>query len=343
MIKHMSIGKKYNIAIVGALGMVGQEMLRTLQERNFPIGDLILLDQPQYINKKIEFQGEFHRVEAAVSKNFINIDIALFSAGSAASLLLAPEAVKKGAIVIDNSSAWRMNSDCPLVVPEVNPNALLQHKGIIANPNCSTIQMVVALKPIHDYAKITRLVISTYQAVSGSGKHGLDALIAESKEYLDTGAATPQIYDYQIAFNCIPHIDIFQENNYTKEEYKMINETNKILDSKIKVSATCVRVAVLNGHSESINIETERKITAGKARILLHNTTGIKLLDDVKNNIYPMAILSNDEDLTLVGRIREDLSIENGLNIWVVSNNIRKGAALNAVQIAETLIEKKLI
>jgi aspartate-semialdehyde dehydrogenase len=226
----------------------------------------------------------------------------------------------------------------------VNAEDLDRHRGIIANPNCSTIQMMVALKPLHDYATITRVVVSTYQAVSGSGKRAFEGLKDETRQFIDAGEIrNPQAYHYPIAFNCLPHIDVFQEGGYTKEEYKMVNETKKILDERIRVNATCVRVPVLYGHSESVNIETEKKLTSEKARELLSGAPGIKLIDDPENNRYPMPLNSNDEDLTMVGRIREDYTIEHGLSMWVVSNNIRKGAALNAVQVAETLIERKLV
>ena len=340
--KNMS-DKKYTIAVVGALGMVGQEMLRTLQSRNFPVSQLVPMDTPENSGKQIVYNGKSYTVKAAEPENFAGIDIALFSAGAEASLQLAPEAARQGVIVIDNSSAWRMDPNCPLVVPEVNPEALDNHKGIIANPNCSTIQMVVALKPLHDAASIKRIVVSTYQAVSGSGKKAFEGLRNESTAYLEKGETIAEAYDCQIAFNCIPHIDLFQDDGYTKEEQKMIFETKKILDQSISITATCVRVPVWYGHSESINIETVNHLTADDARNLLDKAPGIKLVDDPENGIYPTPIQSNNEDLTMVGRIRNDQSIVNGLNLWVVSNNIRKGAALNAVQIAETIIKKNLL
>ncbi len=339
------MGKKktYKIAVVGAMGMVGTEMIKTLMKRELPVSELRLLDIPENEGKQINLNGKVHRVVTAKKENFKGIDIALFSAGGDASKALAPEAVEMGAVVVDNSSAWRMDPDCPLVVPEVNPEQLDHHKGIIANPNCSTIQMVVALKPLQDYARIKRVIVSTYQAVSGSGQKAFEGLKQESREYLEKGKTEPAAYKYQIAFNCIPQIDIFQEGGYTKEEYKMVNETIKIMDNSIKVSATCVRVPVWYGHSESINIETEIKITSGKAMELLKSAPGIKLVDDVEQQLYPMPLFSNDEDLTMVGRIREDFTTANALNLWVVSNNIRKGAALNAVHIVETLIERNIV
>jgi len=336
---------KYNVAVVGAMGMVGTEMIKTLERRNFPVGEFRPLDIAANEGKEVKFNGKGYKVLEAIGENFEDIDIAIFSAGGDASAVLAPEAVKQGAVVVDNSSQWRMDPECPLVIPEVNPEDLDWHKGIIANPNCSTIQMLVALKPLHDYAKIKRVVVSTYQAVSGSGKLAYNGLVDESTEYLETfKPVKPKAYKtQQIAFNCLPHIDVFQEGGYTKEEYKMVNETNKMLDKNIKVNATCVRVPVWYGHSESINIETERKITREKAMELLSKAPGIKVVDDVDNEIYPTPLMSNEDDYTMVGRIREDLTIDNGLNLWVVSNNIRKGAALNTVEIAETLIKRSIV
>jgi len=336
--------EKYNVAVVGAMGIVGTEMMQTLERRNFPVADFRPLDIKANEGKQVVFNGKSCTVLEAKYENFKDIDIAIFSAGGAASEKLAPEAVKQGAVVVDNSSQWRMDPECPLVVPEVNPQDLDWHKGIIANPNCSTIQMMVALKPLHEYGQIKRVVVSTYQAVSGSGKKAVKGLEEESREYLENGSLKePKAYGTQIAFNCLPHIDVFQDGGYTKEEYKMVNETRKILDDKIKVTATCVRVPVWYGHSESVNIETEKKISREKAMELLKGASSLKLIDDVDKELYPTPLMSNNEDLTMVGRVREDYSIENGLNLWVVSNNIRKGAALNAVQIAETLLRRDLI
>ncbi|ADK79709.1 aspartate-semialdehyde dehydrogenase [Sediminispirochaeta smaragdinae] len=336
---------QYNVAVVGAMGMVGGEMIRTLERRNFPVAELRPLDIAANAGKEVSFRGKNWKVQEAKGENFEGIDIAIFSAGGDASLELAPKAAERGAVVVDNSSAWRMDPKCPLVVPEVNPADLKWHNGIIANPNCSTIQMVVALKPLHDYAKIKRVVVSTYQAVSGAGKAGTDSLTNEAKSYLETGKVqTTGKFQYQIAFNCIPHIDVFQEGGNTKEENKMIFETCKIMgDDSIKVSATCVRVPVWYGHSESVNIETERPLSPEKARGLLATAPGIKVVDEPAKNGYPMPLFSNDEDLTMVGRIRKDESIANGLNMWVVSNNVRKGAALNAVQVAESLLEQNIL
>mgnify|MGYP006283080489 CR=1 FL=1 len=335
---------KYNVAVVGAMGMVGTEMIKTLERRDFPVAEFRPLDIAANEGKEVQFNGKAYKVLEAKFENFKDIDIAIFSAGGDASEKLAPEAVKQGAVVVDNSSQWRMDPECPLVVPEVNPQDVDWHKGIIANPNCSTIQMLVALKPLHDYAKIKRVVVSTYQAVSGSGMGAFKGLEAEAKEYLDTGALKePKAYGKQIAFNCLPHIDVFQDGGYTKEEYKMVNETHKIMDKNVKVSATCVRVPVWYGHSESVNIETEKKLSREKALEILANAPSMKVVDDPDNEVYPTPLMSNDEDLTMVGRVREDKTVENGLNLWVVSNNIRKGAALNAVQVAETLLERNVI
>jgi len=337
--------KGWNVAVVGALGMVGTEMIRTLERRNFPVDELCPLDLPENEGAEILFREEAAKVRAATEGNFEGIDIALFSAGATASLDLAPKAVRQGAVVVDNSSAWRMDPSCPLVVPEVNAHDLDRHRGIIANPNCSTIQMVVVLKPIYDRAKIKRVVVSTYQATTGAGQKGSLALERESMQFCKSGAAVdPEGFQYQIAFNVIPHIDVFQEGGYTKEEYKMVNETKKILgDDSIRVTATCVRVPVFYGHSEAVNIETETKLSPGQARRVLENSPSVVVLDDPENLKYPMPIMSDQQDATFVGRIREDFSIENGLNLWIVSNNIRKGAALNAVQIAEELIRRGLL
>src|SRR6056297_91203 len=337
--------EKYNVAVVGAMGMVGTEMIKTLERRSFSVAEFRPLDIAANEGKEVQFNGKAYKVLEAKYENFKDIDIAIFSAGGDASAKLAPEAVKQGAIVVDNSNQWRMDPKCPLVVPEVNPQDLDWHNGIIANPNCSTIQMLVALKPLHDYAKIKRVVVSTYQAVSGSGINAFIGLKEEAKEYLETGALKePKAYGKQIAFNCLPHIDVFQEGGYTKEEYKMVNETKKILDDdSVAVTATCVRVPVIYGHSESINIETEKKISADKARELLSKAEGLLVIDDPAEIKYPVPCESDNEDLTMVGRIREDNTLDKALNMWVVSNNIRKGAALNAVQIAETLLQRNII
>ena len=337
--------KTWNVAVVGAMGMVGTEMIRTLAGRRFPVEELRPLDVAEYEGAEVEFKGEKQRCRVASAENFSGIDIAIFSAGAEASLELAPLAVSKGAVVVDNSSAWRMDARCPLVVPEVNPHDLAWHAGIIANPNCSTIQMVVALKPLHDRARIRRVVVSTYQAASGAGKNGTDELRQQAKEWLEAGRASrPQTFQYQLAFNLIPQIDVFQEGGYTKEEWKMVHETVKIMgDPSIKVTATTVRVPVFISHSESVNIETERKLTADEARELLRNAPGVKVIDDPASRTYPMPLVAAHTDDVFVGRIREDNTIEKGLNLWIVADNVRKGAALNAVQIAEELVARGLV
>lgn len=337
--------KSYNVAVVGALGMVGNEMIRTLERRDFPVAELRPLDLPRFAGQEVQFRNSTVKVVAAEEKNFTGVDIAIFSAGASASEVLAPQAARQGAVVVDNSSAWRMNPECPLVVPEVNPHDLEWHKGIIANPNCSTIQMVVVLKPLHNAARIQRVIVATYQATSGGGKKGTDALEQEAAAYLSTHTVKPyKDATYQIAFNAIPQIDVFQEGGYTKEEYKMVNETRKILgDNSVKVNATCVRIPVFYGHSEVVTIETERKLTVQQARDILAKAPSVILIDDPANAKYPTPLDSNDRDETMVGRIREDLTTANGLVMWIVSNNIRKGAALNAVQIAESLIEMDLV
>lgn len=336
--------KTWNVAVVGALGMVGTEMIKTLEMRDFPIADLRPLDLPQFEGTEIEFAGQKVRTRAANAENFAGVDIAIFSAGAAASRELAPLAVEQGAVVVDNSSAWRMDPECPLVVPEVNSHDLQWHEGIIANPNCSTIQMVVPLKPIHDRARIKRIVVSTYQAASGAGQDAFDELTQQTKEALEGHTPQSKAFVYQLAFNVIPHIDVFQEGDYTKEEWKMVKETQKIMgDDSIKVTATTVRVPVYYGHAESVNIETERKLTPDEARELLGSAPGVTVIDDPANNQYPMPLDAAHTDDVFVGRIREDFSIENGLNLWIVADNIRKGAALNSVQIAEQLIADELV
>ena len=333
--------KKFNVAIAGATGAVGGAMLDVLKRRDFPINELRLLASKRSIGKKITFKGEELEVQLLSTDAFEGIDIALFSAGAERSLDFAPAAAAAGAVVIDNSSAYRMDPEIPLVVPEVNPHAIAQHKkhGIIANPNCSTIQMLVALKPILDKVGIKRLVISTYQAVSGTGAKAIKELDQQVKDYVEGNEMKASVYPYQIAFNCLPHIDSFLDNGYTKEEMKMVNETRKIFeDDQIGITATAVRVPVYYGHSESVNIETRSKITAAEVKELMENAPGVKLTDDLNNLKYPLATDCAGKFETLVGRIREDDSIDNGINLWVVSDNILKGAALNAVQIAETYI-----
>jgi aspartate-semialdehyde dehydrogenase len=286
----------------------------------------------------VTFEGNEVPIEVLTKDSFAGVDIALFSAGAELSREFAPIAVKAGAVVIDNSAAWRMTPEVPLVVPEVNAHDIQLHKGIIANPNCSTIQMVVALKPLHDEARIKRIVVTTFQSVSGTGKDAMDELMTECQDLLSFKAASPKVYPYQIAFNCLPQIDEFLPSGYTKEEMKMVHETRKIMgDQSIHVTATTVRVPVYVGHSEAINIETERKLSANDARAILSTAPGVLLYDDPAHKIYPMPLEVAGKDEVYVGRVREDESIANGLNLWVVADNLRKGAALNAVQIAEHL------
>lgn len=333
-----------NVAIVGATGAVGTAMLNVLKRRNFPVKELRLLASKRSVGKKLTFNNQEVPVQLLDENSFDNIDLALFSAGAVRSLAFAPAAVAAGAVVVDNSSAFRMEPDIPLVVPEVNAHAVSQYKkrGIIANPNCSTIQMLVALKPIYDQVGIKRIVVSTYQAVSGSGDKAVAELRQQIKDYAAGKPLTNTLYPYQIAFNCLPHIDAFLSNGYTKEEMKMVNETRKIFeDSTIGVTATTVRVPVFYGHSESINIETVKKITASEVKALMAVSPGVKLVDDPSKLQYPLALDCENEFATLVGRIRNDESIANGINMWVVSDNIMKGAALNAIQIAEIVAKMK--
>jgi len=330
-----------NVAIVGALGLVGSEMIRILEEKEFPVNELRPLDLPEYEGKEIIYRDEKVKTLAAVEENFKGIDIALFSAGTSASLLLAPKAAKQNVVVIDNSSAWRMDKDCPLIVPEVNSYDISWHKGIIANPNCSTIQMVAVLKPLHDMFDIERVVVSTYQAVSGGGRIAVEELKKQSLTFLLGEKIThTKASPHQIAFNVIPQIDVFEDAGYTKEENKMINETRKIMGAPyMKITATCVRVPIFYGHAEAINIQTKKDINIHKTLEVLNKCEGIKIIDDPKTSDYPMPITSEKNDKVMVGRIRRDFTVKNGLNLWVVANNIRKGAALNAVQIAELLIK----
>jgi len=337
--------RKFKVAVAGATGAVGGAMLDVLERRNFPLSELRLLASSRSVGKKLKFKGQEIAVQELTKDSFAGIDVALFSAGASRSLEFGPAAAAAGAVVVDNSSAYRMDPEIPLVVPEVNPHAIAQYKkrGIIANPNCSTIQMVVALKPIYDQVGIKRLVISTYQAVSGTGAKAIDELRQQVMDYAAGKPLTNKVYPHQIAFNCLPHIDVFLENGYTKEEMKMVNETRKILeDPAIGVTATTVRVPVFYGHSESVNVETNKKITAAEVQALMAKAPGVKLVDDLANNRYPLATDCAGQFDTLVGRIREDESIKNGINLWVVSDNILKGAALNAVQIAEVLIAQYL-
>jgi len=342
---------KYNVAIMGATGAVGGQFLSILEERNFPIKELRCLASARSKGKKVKFKNKSYPVEVLSNNSFKGIDIVLSSAGATRSKEFLPSAVKAGAVCVDNSSAYRMEKDVPLVVPEVNPHAIEHHKGIIANPNCSTIQAVVALWPLHKVAKIKRIVFSTYQSVSGAGQKKIlemEKQVEEINKHVDSWQIRHHNVDkflikefpYQIAFNLIPQIDVFLENGYTKEEMKMVHETRKIMeDDSIKITATCIRVPVIFAHSESVNIETEKKLSVKDAMKILSNAPGVILADDIAKQKYPMPLNAEGENEVFVGRIREDESVEKGLNLWVVSDNLRKGAALNAVQIAELLIK----
>jgi aspartate-semialdehyde dehydrogenase len=337
--------EKYNVAVAGATGAVGTEMVSILEERDFPVANLKLLASTRSAGTMMKFKGKEYTVEVLNENSFSGVDIGLFSPGGSVSEKFAPIAGKAGCVVIDNTSAFRMDPQVPLVVPEVNAHAIGQYskKNIISNPNCSTIQMVVALKPIHDAVRIKRVVVSTYQAVSGTGRRAIKELESQVLAIYNNKEVEKSVYPHQIAFNCLPHIDVFFDNGYTKEEMKMVNETKKIMeDNSIQVTATTVRVPVFYGHSESVNIETEKKITPDEVRKILSKAPGVVVVDNPKKFEYPLALDATGKDETFVGRIREDESIPNGINMWVVSDNIRKGAALNAVQIAEILIQKYL-
>lgn len=332
--------ESYNVAIAGATGAVGDTFLEILAERNFPINELKLLASKRSVGKKLMFKGKEYTVEELTHDSFENVDIALFSAGGARSLEYAPSAVKSGAVVVDNSSAFRMVEDVPLVVPEVNPDAAFKHNGIIANPNCTTIIMVVALKPLHDFSRIKNVVVSSYQSASGAGATGMEELELQAKAWVNGEKIKVESFAHQLLFNVIPHVDSFTKNGYTKEEMKMFNETIKIMgDDNIKVSATCVRVPVLTAHSESVTIETESEIDVAKARELIDAAPGVYVLDNPDKNEYPMPLDLAGGDDCAVGRIRKDISRDNTLTFWVSGDQLRKGAALNAVQIAELLIK----
>lgn len=330
------MNQRPNLAIVGATGLVGSTFLKVLEERNFPFENIYMMASKKSAGTTLSFQGNSYLVEELTEHSFDKpIDIALFSAGGSASQTYAPIAAQKGVTVVDNSSAFRMDPSVPLVVPEVNPKDVEWNKGIIANPNCSTIQAVVAIKPLHDKFRVKRIVYSTYQAVSGTGLKGIQDL----KEGL-AGNDLMKAYPHPIAGNCLPHIDVFLDNGYTKEEMKMVNETRKILgDDRLRITATTVRVPVFDSHSESINLEFENSFDLDEVKEILSNSPGIVVLDDPKNNLYPLARTAAGKNEVFVGRIRRDESVENGLNLWVVADNIRKGAATNAVQIAELLIK----
>ena len=341
--------KKYNVAILGATGAVGQEFLSLIEERNFPFANLKLLASKRSAGKVIKFMGKDYVVEEATNESFKDVQIALFAGGSA-STVFASAAVKSGAVVIDNSSAFRMDPEVPLVVPEVNPEAIKNHKGIIANPNCSTIIMTMALKPIYDKVKIKRVVVSTYQAVSGGGKEAIDELEQQVKAIAENRPVEAKILPgaslakhYQIAFNLIPQIDVFKDNGYTKEEMKMIDETHKILDDYgMGITATTIRVPVYRSHAESINLELEDDLSIDEVKSALSNFEGVIVKDNPDEMEYPMPLYTSNQDEVFVGRIRKDYSIKNGLNLWVVGDQIRKGAALNALQIAEYMIKHNM-
>jgi aspartate-semialdehyde dehydrogenase len=336
--------KTFNIAIVGATGLVGQEFMKILQERRFPMGNLRLLASDRSAGRRMTYNGSEFVVEETSATSFKGIDLALFSAGAEISTYFAPLAAKAGAVVVDNSAAWRMDETVPLVVPEVNPGDVAKHRGIIANPNCSTIQMVVALNPIHKVNPIKRIIVDTYQAVAGTGAAAMEELSAQSRQVLEGKAVVPHIYPHQIAFNLLPEIDVFLDNGYTKEEWKMVNETRKIMHApQIAISATCVRVPVYIGHSEAIHIELTNRLTAEQARLLLAGAPGVALLDDPSVSLYPTPWMAAGQDQVWVGRIREDNSHAYGLALWVVSDNVRKGAALNAIQIAELLVDRGML
>ncbi len=327
---------RYNIAVVGATGLVGRTMVRVLEERNFPVDQLVLLASERSAGKEIVFHGKPVRVQKLEASRFTGVRYALFSAGAGVSLEYAPKAVEHGAIVIDNSSAFRMDEKIPLVVPEVNRNDIFLNKGIIANPNCSTIQLVVVLKPLHDAFRIKRVVVSTYQSVTGAGQKGLDQLTNE----LAHQEAGEKKFPHPIAYNALPHIDVFFDDGYSKEEWKMMKETSKIMGEPIRLTATTVRIPVMGGHSESVNIEFETNCTVADVRGILGTAPGVVVQDDPKKNVYPMPIAAQDRDEVFVGRIRKDETVASGINLWVVADNVRKGAATNAVQIAEELVKE---
>src|SRR6188508_1471540 len=335
----------YKVAVVGATGNVGREMLDILAERNFPADEVIAVASRRSQGVECSFGDKTLKVKALDHFDFSDVDICLMSAGGAVSKEWSPKIAAQGAVVIDNSSAWRMDQDVPLIVPEVNANAIagFTKKNIIANPNCSTAQLVVVLKPLHDKAKIKRVVVATYQSVSGAGKEAMEELFSQTKAVYQIDEIVPKKFSKRIAFNVIPHIDVFMEDGTTKEEWKMVAETKKILDPKIKLTATCVRVPVFVSHSEAVNIEFEEPISADEARDVLRNAPGCLVIDKRENGGYVTPYEAAGEDATYISRIREDGTVENGLSMWVVSDNLRKGAALNTIQIAELLVNRKLI
>ncbi|RVC76419.1 aspartate-semialdehyde dehydrogenase [Mesorhizobium sp. M4A.F.Ca.ET.022.05.2.1] len=335
----------FKVAVVGATGNVGREMLNILDERGFPVSEVVALASRRSQGTEVSFGDRTLKVKALDTYDFSDTDICVMSAGGNVSKEWSPKIGKQGCVVIDNSSAFRYDPDVPLIVPEVNPDAveLFSRKNIIANPNCSTAQLVVALKPLHDAATIKRVVVATYQSVSGAGKEGMDELFTQTRAVFVADQVDVKKFTKRIAFNVIPHIDVFLDDGFTKEEWKMVAETKKMLDPKIKLTATCVRVPVFIGHSEAVNIEFEKPITADEARELLREAPGCQVLDKRENGGYITPLESAGEDATFISRIREDSTVDNGLSMWVVSDNLRKGASLNAVQIAELLVERGLI
>jgi len=340
------MSKHPRVAVVGATGAVGRTMLSILEERDFPASEVAALASSRSVGSKLPYKDGELTVQELTEDSFkkMGLELALFSAGGGTSKKFAPVAAEAGCVVVDNSSAWRMDEKIPLVVPEVNPHDLEWHPGIIANPNCSTIQMVVALQPLHLEGKIKRVVVSTYQAVSGAGQKGVNELESQVRQLFNGRDPESKAFPHQIAFNCLPQIDVFTENGYTKEELKMVNETKKIMgDDSIQVTATTVRAPVFYGHSESVNVEFERDVSPEEARTILAQSPGITVVDYPEKGLYPMAIDAAGEDDVFVGRIRRDESVPHGLNLWIVSDNVRKGAALNTIQIAETLLERGLL
>lgn len=329
----------HDIAVVGASGLVGRKILEIIQERKFEVGKVVAIASDASAGKEINVHGKTYRLNKLEPNIFKNLEFAFFSAGGSVSSQWAPKAAAEGAVVIDNSSAFRMQDDVPLVVPEVNRQDMFKHKGIIANPNCSTIQLVTVLKPLDNAFKIKRVVVSTYQSVSGAGNKGITALESELRN-IESASRSP--FAHRIAYNAIPHIDVFFENNYTREELKMINESRKIMGRKdLAITATCVRIPTLTGHGESVNIEFDKKADIDEVKSILGSAKGVTVTDDPANNVYPMPIDSAEKDDVFVGRIRKDESVKNGINLWIVSDNVRKGAATNAVQIAEEYIKGK--
>ncbi|MBJ6725875.1 aspartate-semialdehyde dehydrogenase [Geomesophilobacter sediminis] len=338
------MSKKFTVAVVGATGAVGTQILECLEGRNFPVQEIKLLATASNAGDILEFHGQPVTVEEVKQDSFEGVDIALFAAGPAIASQLAPVAAGAGTVCIDCSSAWRMDADVPLIIPEVNPDALAGYrkKGIVSSPTASVVQLAVALKPLHDFAGIKRMVVSTYEAVSSTGNRAIDELRVQTGELLNGRPAKVDVYPHRIAFNCLPQVDAFNDDGYTREEQKVIDETAKVMAATIKTTATCIRVPVFYAHSASVNIETGKKLTPEKARELLKGAAGVVLVDDPAESEYPMCMDAAGQDEVFVGRIREDKSIANGLNLWVVSDNLRKGAATNAVQIAELLVEKYL-